>query len=351
MLETIGFDAAVAASYAPWDAADASVGRVARVDRGVCTVLTEAGPERAGPGGALLAAIANDPVAAPCAGDWCVLRAWPDGRATVEHLLPRRSAVVRAAAGRRSHGQALCANADLVAVVVGLQPLPSLPRIERLLALAFQSGARPLVVLTKADLAADADEVAADVAALAPGVPVLVTSAVTGRGLADLRALLEDRLTVALVGASGHGKSRLTNALVGAEVLTTRPVRADGRGRHTTVRMELVLLPQGGAVVDVPGLRLVGLLGDGTGLESTFADLVALAARCRFDDCSHTVEPGCAVVAAVADGRVPLRRFESWQRLRGELARRNQRASERSRNDRSRSARLHRLHRPSRPTD
>jgi ribosome biogenesis GTPase / thiamine phosphate phosphatase len=326
----IGYDAATAASYAPWDSADASVGRVVRVDRGVAAVLTESGPVRASWGGAVLNRVAHDPTEAPCAGDWCVLRAWPDHRTTVEHVLPRRNAVVRATAGKAAEGQVICANVDLVGLVVSLHPLPAETKIERLLALAWQSGARPVVLLTKADLVRDGDDVEADVRRLAPDVEVVQVSVVTGQGLDRVRELL-GRGTMALVGTSGHGKSSLTNALLGAEVLSTRAIRDDGRGRHTSVRRELVLLPGGGAVIDTPGLRSVGLIDAEDGLARTFADVEELAARCRFDDCAHGTEPGCAVKAALDDGTLSTRRWESWQRLTREASEMSTRRDARAR--------------------
>lgn len=315
MLETIGFEPRMAR----WAAgADAEVGRVVRVDRGVAEVLTEGGLVRAGYSGGVLGDLARDPVAAPTAGDWVVVRDWPDRRHTLEQVLPRRSAVVRQVAGKQSHGQVLCANADYVAVVVALHPEPVLARVERLLSVAWESGATPVVVLTKADLVPDAGFVAEDVTAVAPGVEVLTTSVVTGDGLGRLRALVDGRLTMALLGVSGHGKSSLANALVGAEVLGTREIRRDGRGRHTSVRRELVPLPGGGALVDTPGLRGVGLLDSGAGLDRTFAEVVALASGCRFADCGHGAEPGCAVRAALDAGTLPLRRYESWVELHQE---------------------------------
>jgi ribosome biogenesis GTPase len=340
VLERIGYGEEVAAGFARWAAPDAVVGRVARVDRGVVSVLTEDGPLRVTPGGAVLAATAADPTAAPCTGDWVVVRSWPDHRHTLEHVLPRRTSVARAGAGRSSHAQVLCANVDVVAVVVALHPNPVLAKVERLLALAWESGAQVVVVLSKADLVHDADLVAEDVAAVAPGVEVVVASAVTGQGLGRLRALTGAG-TLALLGASGHGKSSLTNALVGAEVLATRAIREDGRGRHTSVRRELVPLPGEGAVVDTPGLRGVGLVDAEVGLAHAFADLDALAAGCRFDDCTHGQEPGCAVTAAVADGTLGVRRFESWQRLQREAAWETRRAEARVREERRR-ARVHR---------
>lgn len=315
MLETIGYEPEMAGWAA---AADAHLGRVVRVDRGLASVLTENGPHRATVGGGLLGRMAKDPTEGPCTGDWCVLREWPDHRLTLERIVPRRTAVVRATAGEQSHGQVLCANVDVAAIVVALHPVPVLAKVERLLALAWESGARPLVVLTKADLVTDAELLAEDIGDAAPGVHVTVVSAVTGQGVDDLRRRLEGRLTLALLGSSGHGKSSLTNALVGAEVLSTRAIREDGRGRHTSVRRELVPLPGGGAVIDTPGLRGVGLVDATEGLAHTFADVEALAARCRFNDCAHQGEPGCAVAAALEAGALPVRRFESWQRLQRE---------------------------------
>ena len=318
VLERIGYDAATAASFAPWDTVDATVGRVVRVDKGVASVLTESGPVRASWGGAVLSRVAHDPTEAPCTGDWCVLRSWPDRRTTVEHVLPRRTAVVRATAGKAAEGQVICANVDLVGVVVALHPLPAETKIERLLALAWQSGAAPVVLLTKADLVDDGDEVAADVRRLAPDVEVVQVSVSTGQGVDRVRELIGHHGTMALVGTSGHGKSSLANALVGAAVLSTRAIRDDGRGRHTSVRRELVVLPGGGALIDTPGLRSVGLLDADDGLARTFADVEALAARCRFDDCAHATEPGCAVRPALEDGLLPQRRWESWQKLQTE---------------------------------
>jgi ribosome biogenesis GTPase len=293
-------------------------GRVARVDRGLCTVLTASGAVRASLGGDVLDAVAADASAAPCTGDWCLVREWSDGPVTVEAVAARRTRLVRADASRSSHGQVLAANVDLVAVVVGLHPEPNLGRIERLLAVAWESGADPLVILTKADLVVDADPIAEDVRAVAPGVEVICCSTTTGRGIEELRALLAVGRTMVMVGASGHGKSTLTNALVGAEVLTTRGIRDDGKGRHTSVRRELLVIPGGGAVIDTPGLRGVGLQADSGSVDRTFPDIETLARGCRFRDCHHEAEPGCAIRAALAAGNLPVRRWESWQRLQRE---------------------------------
>ncbi len=295
-------------------------GRVTRVDRGVCTLMTEHGPVRASWSAALLDAAATDPTKAPCTGDWCVLCCWPDGPVTIHAVLDRRTAVIRAGASRTSHAQVLVANVDVIAVLVALHPEPNISRIERLVTLAWESDARPVVALTKADLVPDAAGIAAEVRRACPGVDVVTCSTVTDEGLDELRGMLGPNGTMGLIGASGHGKSSLTNALVGAEVLATKEIRDDGKGRHTSVRRELVPLPGGGAVVDTPGLRGVGLQSASEGLASTFPDVEDLAAQCKFRDCSHGGEPGCAIRAAVSTGELSQRRLESWFRLQRELA-------------------------------
>ncbi len=317
MLETIGYEPAMARWVTQ---CDASLGRVVRVDRGLASTLTESGPVRSSFGSSLLADMAIDSTCTPCTGDFVVLREWPDHRTTLEQVLPRRTAVCRATAGEQSVGQVLCANLDFAAVVVSLHPAPVIGKVERMLALAWQSGAQPVVVLTKADMVGDAALVAEDMAAAAPGVEVICASIVTGEGLGRLHELISGRHTIALLGSSGHGKSSLANALVGAQVLTTRVIRDDGRGRHTSVRRELVVLPAGGAVIDTPGLRGVGLIDAEAGLAQTFVDVDELVVRCRFTDCSHRMEPGCAIKEAVADGSLPQRRFDSWQKLQREMA-------------------------------
>ncbi|HYO40378.1 MAG TPA: GTPase RsgA [Nocardioidaceae bacterium] len=259
MLETIGWTPDLARAAAD----GGSVGRVARVDRGLASVLTEAGPLWVSFGGAVLSGMAESPLTGPCTGDWVLIRDWPDRRSTLERVLPRRTTVVLAAGGGQSHGELLCANVDVVALVVAVHPLPVLSEVERLVALAWRSGARPAVVLTKADLVTDARQVARDVSSATPGVEVVIASTRTGEGVDTVREWVDNRLTLALLGASGHGKSTLTNALVGVGVLRTRDLRADGRGRHSSVRRELVPLPGGGAVIDGPGLRGVELVHGG----------------------------------------------------------------------------------------
>jgi ribosome biogenesis GTPase len=318
-LTALGWDAERAASVR--QRAGLRPGRVARVDRGVCTVLDATGPVRATLGAAVLAAAARDLTRLPCAGDWVLLRTWPDGPVTIESVLPRRTALVRRTAGKDASGQVLAANLDAAAVVEPVHPEPDVARVERLLSLAHESGAEPLVVLTKADLAADPAAIARQLAEVAPGVPVLSVSAERGMGLEPLRARVAPGRTLALLGPSGAGKSSLVNALAGAAVMPTQAIRrVDGKGRHTTTWRALVPVPGGGAVLDTPGVRAVGLLDGAAGLDRAFTDIAELAAGCRYGDCAHEAEPGCAVLDALAAGELTARRYDSWRKLRREVA-------------------------------
>jgi len=319
-LASLGWDASLAAAY-PERGDELRPGRVVRADRGVCTVLRADGPVRASLGGGVLVAAARDAVNLPCAGDWVLVRSWPDQRLTVEAVLPRRTAIVRRTADKDSTGQVLAANADAAAVVEPLHPEPDVGRIERMLALAWESGAQPLVVLTKCDLVPDPVAVAAQLAQVAPGVEVLPVSAQRETGLDRLRPWIAPGRTLALLGPSGAGKSTLVNALAGATVMTTQGVRGvDGKGRHTTTHRQLIPIPGGGAVLDTPGVRAVGLLDAAAGLDQAFADIAELVAACRFADCGHRGEPGCAVEAALEAGDLTGRRWASWQRLQREVA-------------------------------
>jgi ribosome biogenesis GTPase len=316
-LASLGWDA----SYTLPAGDDAEPGRVVRVDRGVCTVLCAGGTVRASLAGAILSAAAADPVNLPCAGDWVTVRTWPDDRITIEAVLPRRTAIVRRTSDKDSVGQVLAANVDAAAVVEPMHPEADVGRIERLLALAWESGAQPVVVLTKCDLVADPDAVVTEIAQVAPGVDVLAVSAQRGDGLAALAPLVAPGRTLALLGPSGAGKSTLVNALAGAVVMGTQTIRrVDGKGRHTTTYRALIPIPDGGAVLDTPGIRAVGLLDAEEGLDRAFADVADLAATCRFADCRHEGEPGCAVRAALEAGDLAPRRYESWQRLQREIA-------------------------------
>jgi len=324
-MASLGWDAALDTVWdtvwASRDRTDLSPARVARVDRSGYDLLADGGPLRATASATVLAALAADSTATPCVGDWVAVRRWADERLTVEQVLPRRTVVVRASVGGRSRGQVLVANHDVAMVVEPLHPEPDLGRVERLLALAWQSGARPVVVLTKADLVPDAEHIAADVAEAAPGVEVHTVSGVTGSGLESLRTYVGHGQTVAMLGPSGAGKSTLTNRLAGVDIMATRELRGDGKGRHTTAHRELVLIPGGGVVIDTPGLRKVGLFAAAEGIARVFDDVEQLERECRFNDCRHETEPGCAVRAAIESGELDLRRLESWRKLQREMLR------------------------------
>jgi ribosome biogenesis GTPase / thiamine phosphate phosphatase len=271
---------------------------------------------------------------APVTGDWVEI-ADEDGLGSViVHVFERTTSVSRRDPAERDLEQVLAANADAVAVVHGLdRPLPP-GRLERLLVVAHKSGAEPMVVLTKADDPVDA-ETEAIVRSVARDMPVLVTSVVDGSGLDLLSAHLSPGFTLALIGASGVGKSSLVNALVGDEVLEVAEVRgSDAKGRHTTTARELVLLPGGhGLLLDTPGIRAIGLWEAENALEMVFGDLEELATGCRFGDCAHEVEPGCAIIAAVDDARVDGRRVDRYRALQQELAAQRSREEERERRE------------------
>ena len=286
-------------------------GRVTRVDRGMVSVLTESGPVRAATGA--------DPLAT---GDW-VLVADGDESSVVVAVLPRHSAFVRGDPmdGTARNAQVVAANIDTVFVTQSFDNGPNVRRLERELVLAFESGAQPVIVLTKADLAAAPIDLT-PVTRSAAGAPVIVTSAVSGTGIEALRAYTGSGRTVALIGASGVGKSTLVNSLVGADVRATGAVRAsDQRGRHTTTSRELVLLPDGGVLVDTPGLRALTLWVADDGLRRAFADIEARALECRFHDCAHDQEPDCAVQLAVERGEIDAARVWHYRDLDAELDR------------------------------
>jgi ribosome biogenesis GTPase / thiamine phosphate phosphatase len=257
----------------------------------------------------------------PAIGDWLALEPL-DGsppRAALREILPRTGTFVRHD-GVTGEPQVLAANLDLAFLVSGLDHDLNIRRIERYLLLALDGGVTPVVVLNKADLALDLPRVVTEVHAVAAGTRVIVTSAIEGTGLDELRAQLPAGSTACLLGSSGVGKSTITNALLGEERQAVRALREDdGRGRHTTTRRELFALPDGGLLIDTPGLRAVGVLGDGDALAATFDEIATFARRCRFSDCRHEGEPGCAVRAAIEDGSLDEDRLASHHKLEAEL--------------------------------
>jgi ribosome biogenesis GTPase len=275
----------------------------------------------------------------PVVGDWVALRARRAGQATIQARLPRKSQFSRKVAGRTVEEHVLAANVDTVFLTTALTGDVNPRRMERYLLLAWESGARPVILLSKGDLIEDATRALTDIERVARGVPVHVVSSRTGSGLDALTPYLQPGDTIAVLGSSGVGKSTLINRLLGSERLRTAEVRDDGRGRHTTTYRELVRLPGGALIIDTPGLRELQLWDADTGLQEAFTDIEDLAVQCRFTNCAHQSEPGCAVLDAIQSGHLTAQRLESYHRLRRELAHLEQKDDPRARAERDREAR------------
>lgn len=257
----------------------------------------------------------------PAVGDWVAAQPTEDHcSATIHCVLPRKSKFSRKVAGARTDEQIVAANVDTVWIVSSLDQDFSLRRIERYLTLAWESGANPVVVLTKADLSNEVQRHIDEVESVSIGIPVHTTSSLRLEGLEELRRYFEDHATVALLGSSGVGKSSLINALAGTSLQQTAEVRGDGKGRHTTTYRQLIRLKNGGLIIDTPGMRELQLWDGQTGLADTFGDIEEFAKTCRFTDCQHLGEPGCGVAEAIERGEITAERFESYQKLQRELA-------------------------------
>jgi len=269
----------------------------------------------------------------PGVGDWVTLREQPlEGETSViESLLDRRTVFIRGAAGQQTREQVIAANVDIVFVVSGLDGDYNIRRIMRYLARIWASGAEPVVILNKADVCDDLDSRIAEVEAVSPALTVVTTSAKRSEGLDSIRQHLHPGTTAAFVGSSGAGKSTLINALLGEERFPTSGVRADdSRGRHTTTHRQLVALPSGGLLIDTPGMRELALY-DEEGIDAVFSDIESMSAQCRFRDCSHQGEPGCAVQQAVDRGEIPAERLGHYLKLRAEAQSYELRSDERLR--------------------
>ena len=318
MLDSLGWNPALEDQFAPHAADGQEPARVAVEHRGAYVLYTARGEEPAELAGRLRHA-ASERSELPAVGDWVAVT--PTEPALIHAVLPRRTKFSRMAAS--DHGgtieQVVAANVDTVFLTAGLDGDLNLRRLERYLALGWESGADPVVVLTKADLCEDVDAARLGVESVAIGLPVHAVSNVTGEGVEGLAAYFAPGRTVAALGSSGVGKSSLVNRLAGEEVMATGDLRADGRGRHTTTNRQLLLLPSGGLYLDTPGMRELRLWESEEGVAQTFDDVTAAAARCRFGDCSHDQEPGCGVRAALEDGSLAHDRYESWRKLQNEL--------------------------------
>lgn len=338
-LTEYGWTSELDARFAPHAELGLRTARVIKQLRDLSTLVTADGEAVAEVSGKFRHETAG-PADYPAVGDWVAARPVPRGRALIEAVLPRRSAFTRKAAGEAVEAQVVAANIDTVFLVSGLDGDLNLRRIERYVTAAWSSGAEPVIVLNKADLRADLDEAAAAVEAVAPGVPILTASARGARGLEALASYLRPGKTVALLGSSGVGKSTIINRLLGEDRFRTADVSdaAEGRGRHTTTSRELVRLAGGALLIDTPGLRELGLWADDEGLDRTFEEIDRLAARCRFPDCRHESEPGCAVRQAVEAGLVAAERWQSYLKLRRELRSLEIRKDEKSRRQHEKAA-------------
>ena len=304
--------AALAAQYP-----ELTVGRITLQEKGMYRIRTIMGEQNALVSGKFQfdAQSSSD---YPAVGDYVMVSCADPDTAIIHQVLPRKSLFVRKAAGTSKTEQAVAANIDTVFLCMSLNNDFNLRRLERYLAVAWESGADPVVVLTKADLCADLPQKQREVETIAMGVDILTTSAMELEGYRQIMPYITEGRTVAFVGSSGVGKSTLINRLLGEERLTTDGLRKDDKGHHTTTHRELLFLPNGAMVIDTPGMRELGMWDAASGVEQTFTDIEALAAQCRFRNCSHTSEPGCAVRAAIRSGELDSGRWQSYQKLKNE---------------------------------
>jgi ribosome biogenesis GTPase len=318
LLITYGWSDALRHDFAPFAAQGLSPARVVLQQRGRYGLVTDAGEVAGAPSGRLQHEAA--PGALPVAGDWVAIQPPPgEGMAVIRHVMPRRTEFVRKAAGTGEAPQVVAANVDVAFLVLGLDADFNLRRLERYLAAAWESGATPVVVLTKADACEDPPGMVAETERVAIGVDVLPVSAIAGEGLEAVRERLAPGVTAVLIGMSGVGKSTLVNALLGEERLATGAIRDDGRGKHTTTHRELVRLPGGGLILDTPGMRELAFWDPGGGVSAAFSEIESLSASCRFRDCRHETEPGCAVRAAREAGELGEDRWRGYVKLQREL--------------------------------
>jgi len=340
-LEELGWDAFFADAFEPHEKDNLIPARVSARHHGPCELFTELGPMGGVPSGKL----ADDEL--PAVGDWVAVRPVPgEKKAVIEAVLPRRTAFTRKEAGQRTMTQVVAANVDTVFVVTAFGFDLNPRRLERYLTAAWDSGSNPVIVVNKLDIAEDPEAELVEVEPVLMGVPVHSVSAVSGEGLDGLDPYLGLGRTIALLGSSGVGKSTLVNRFAGREVLVTAETSSGGRGRHTTSHRELVPLPSGAVLLDTPGMRELQLWAGEEVLDTTFGEISELAAKCRFSDCAHEEEPGCAVREALSNGTLAAERFTSYRKLQRELRaleiRKDNRLRSEARKERARFARAQR---------
>lgn len=315
-LYELGWNAHFEEHMEPHRAAGFVPGRVAVQHRGGYVAYAESGETHV----RLPGRMRNEEADLPAVGDWIALRELPNepGASVVETVLPRTSKFSRHEAGKVTREQVVAANVDVALLVSALNQDLNPRRLERYITTAWSGGASPVIVLTKPDLAEDLGAAMAEAESVALGIPIHVVNGLTGDGVEEVKSYLDGNKTVALLGSSGAGKSTLLNHLAGTEVQRVADIRHDGKGRHTTTVRHLFPMPGGGLVLDTPGMRELQLWVN-DGMDQTFADVAELAEGCRFTDCTHEREPGCEVIAAHADGRLPAERLTSYRKLQREL--------------------------------
>lgn len=319
-LSDYGWNQSFEAHFQPHSVVGFDAGRIVLEYNHLYRVYTEQGELLADVAGKLKHEVGSR-ADLPVVGDWVVVESrQKEGKATIKAVLPRKSKFVRKAAGSRTEEQIVGANIDTVFLVTSLNQDFNLRRIERYLVVAWEGGARPVIVLSKADLCDETEERIAEIKTVAGNVPIHAISAVREDGLAELLPYFRHGETVALLGSSGVGKSTLINHLIGRDVQKVNEIREyDGRGQHTTTHRELILLPQGGLVLDTPGMRELHLWDGEESLHLAFDDIEDVAGSCYFSDCQHGDEPRCAVREALAEGRIDVARYQSYKKLQKEL--------------------------------
>ncbi|MFC1607658.1 ribosome small subunit-dependent GTPase A [Candidatus Latescibacterota bacterium] len=319
-LEALGWNSFFEKEFASYKEEGFEAGRVAVENRNSYIVYSEFGELAGEASGRMLYSSLHAEL--PKVGDWVAMAVFPEEKkAIIHHVLPRKTQFSRNAAGKKTSEQVVAANLDIVFIVQGLDFNYNLRRLERYLVMAHESKAQPAAILNKADLCDDWEERASEVRSLASDIPVFAVSAKSGMGVDEIKHLITPGMTVAFIGSSGVGKSTIINRLAGKDILETGEVRDfDSKGRHVTTRRELILLPDGGMLVDTPGMRELQLWTADDGIRETFADIEEMAQDCHFADCTHTVEAKCAVLQAVKDGSLPVKRHENYVKMQKELS-------------------------------